>query len=179
MPVATAYARLILVAAITLTSVFSTLDEPTLRYSPFCSTLNSRACVSFGSSPISSRNNVPPLASSKYPFLSPMAPVNAPFSCPNNSALMVPSGMAPQFTARYFPVFLRLFWCIILGMTSLPTPLSPVISTARSVGATANAVSIACVRAASFPMISNLFFILCNSCRSIYGKVKEFYLFLS
>ena len=48
-------------------------------------------------------------ASPKYPFRSPIAPVNAPFSCPNSSESIVPSGMAPQLTAIYCPCFLRLY----------------------------------------------------------------------
>ena len=71
---------------------------------------------------------------------------------------MVPSGMAPQFMAKYFPVRRRLFWCIIFGMFSFPTPLSPLMSTVRSVGATATAISRALLSAGSLPIMSNLFF---------------------
>ena len=49
---------------------------------------------------------------------------------------MVPSGMAPQFTAIYLPCFLCDKECIILGILSLPTPLSPVTNTEMSVGET-------------------------------------------
>jgi hypothetical protein len=49
---------------------------------------------------------------------------------------MVPSGMAPQFTAMYFPCFLCDKAWIILGILYLPTPLSPVTNTEMSVGAT-------------------------------------------
>ena len=89
----------LLVAAITLTSDFCTFEEPTLINSPVSKTRNKRACVPKGSSPISSKNIVPPLTVSKYPFLLSTAPVKEPFSCPNNSESIVPSGMAPQFTA--------------------------------------------------------------------------------
>ena len=43
-------------------------------------------------SPISSRNSVPPSASSKRPFFRCSAPVNAPFSWPNSSASIRLSG---------------------------------------------------------------------------------------
>ena len=73
---------------------------------------------------------------------------------------MVPSGIAPQLTAKYFPFLRRLFWWMIFGMFSFPTPLSPVMSTIRSVGAMATAVSSALLSAASLPMMSYLFFSL-------------------
>ena len=44
------------------------------------STRSKRVWASGGMSPISSRNNVPPSASSNRPFLRCSAPVNAPFS---------------------------------------------------------------------------------------------------
>jgi len=48
--------------------------------SPFSSTLSNLACDDIGSSPISSKNIVPPSADSKYPFLLSCAPVKDPFS---------------------------------------------------------------------------------------------------
>ena len=53
---------------------------------------------------------------------------------------MVPSGIAPQFTAIYFPCFRELLACIICGKNSFPAPLSPVISTAKSIGAICRAL---------------------------------------
>src|SRR6516225_5457487 len=50
-----------------------------------------------GTSAISSRNKVPPSASSKRPGLSFSAPVNAPLTCPKNSLSKRPSGTALQF----------------------------------------------------------------------------------
>jgi hypothetical protein len=44
---------------------------------------NSFTCASSGSSPISSRNSVPPSASTNLPTCRSVAPVKAPFSCPN------------------------------------------------------------------------------------------------
>ena len=152
-----------LVAATIRTSVFSTLEEPTLMNSPLSSTRNKRAWVGKGNSPTSSRKIVPPLASPKYPFRSPIAPVNAPFSWPNSSESIVPSGMAPQFTAMYCPCLRRLYWCIICGKLSFPTPLSPVISTDKSVGATWIAISMARISASLLPMMPKRNFTCCIS----------------
>ncbi len=56
------------------------LIPPTRSNSDSCSTRSSFTCISTGISPISSRNSVPPWASSNRPGLAPTAPVNAPFS---------------------------------------------------------------------------------------------------
>ena len=126
--------------------------------SPVSNTRSRRACVESGSSPTSSRKMVPPLASPKYPLRSPMAPVKAPFSWPNSSESMVPSGMAPQLTAMYCPCLRLLFWWIIFGKCSLPTPLSPVMSTDRSVGATWMAMSMARFSPSELPIMPNFIF---------------------
>ena len=55
--------------------------------------------MSSGSSPISSRNRVPPLASWNLPRCLSWAPVNAPFSWPNRMDSTRFSGRAPQLTA--------------------------------------------------------------------------------
>ena len=159
--------RFTFVAHTIRTLVFSTSDEPTRRYSPFSKTRNRRACVGRGNSATSSRNIVPPLASLKYPLRSLTAPVKAPLTCPKSSESMVPSGMAPQFTAMYLPCLRTLFVCIIFGKNSLPTPLSPVMSTVRSVLATCIAVSIALNSPGSFPMIPNCCWALLTSVISI------------
>ena len=44
-----------------------------------------------------------------WPVQIRLAPVNAPFSCPNNSESIVPSGIAPQLIAKYLALFLGLF----------------------------------------------------------------------
>jgi hypothetical protein len=62
------------------------------------STRRSFTCSASGSSPISSRNSVPPSASLEEALLAPGAPVNAPFSWPKSSLSMSASGSAPQFT---------------------------------------------------------------------------------
>ena len=56
---------------------------------------------------------------------------------------MVPSGIAPQLTAINCPCFLFDKECIILEKDSLPEPLSPVINTVISVGATCSAIDMA------------------------------------
>ena len=101
----------------------------------------------------SSRNIVPPSASSKYPLRASVAPVKAPFSCPKSSESIVPSGMAPQFTAIYLACLRAEYACIICGKNSFPTPLSPTTSTDRSVGATRRATLKARFSSSELPII--------------------------
>ena len=68
-----------------ISTVFKTLEDPTLMNSPYSSTLRSRVCVPIGISAISSRKMVPPFVTSKYPFRESVAPVNDPFSWPKSS----------------------------------------------------------------------------------------------
>jgi len=77
---------------------------------------------------------VPPSASSKRPLLRPVAPVNAPFSCPNSSDSISSSGIAAQFTATNGRVALLLCWWISRATISFPEPFSPAISTEALVG---------------------------------------------
>ena len=65
---------------------------------PPASTRRSLACAPSGSSPISSRNSVPPSASSNLPARFATAPVNAPRTWPNSSLSITPSGSAAQLT---------------------------------------------------------------------------------
>ena len=62
------------------------------------STRRSLTCTSAGRSPISSRKIVEWSASSNLPTWRDSAPVNAPFSRPNNSLSMSVAGIAPQLT---------------------------------------------------------------------------------
>ena len=87
-------------------------------------------------SAISSKKKVPPLASSKRPWRSLTAPVNAPFTCPNSSLSSSVSEMAAQFTGTKGRVARLEFTWMARAISSLPVPLSPVISTVTSVGAT-------------------------------------------
>ena len=68
-----------------------------------CNVRNNLACINSGSSPSSSRKNVPPSANSKSPIVRCRLPVNAPFSWPKNSASSRFSGIAPQSTGTNGP----------------------------------------------------------------------------
>ena len=85
--------------------------------------------------------------------------MKAPFSCPKSSESIVPSGIAPQFTAIYLPCFRLDRVCMMRGILSFPTPLSPVTRTEMSVGATCIAFSMARFSLGSLPMILNRCFI--------------------
>jgi hypothetical protein len=60
------------------------------------------------------------------------APVNAPRSCPNSSASSSVSGNAAQLTAMNGFDGRALRSCSVRAISSLPVPLSPVISTGAS-----------------------------------------------
>ena len=96
--------RSLLVAAMMRTSVLIGERPPTVVYSPCCRTRSRRVCASIGMSPISSRNSVPPSASSKRPALRELAPVKAPFSWPNNSDSIRSRGIAAMLMATKGPV---------------------------------------------------------------------------
>jgi transcriptional regulator with AAA-type ATPase domain len=72
-------------------------DEPTRVTSPYSTARSNRSCAPIDSVASSSRNRVPPSASSNRPARTLVAPVNAPASCPNNSASISVSGSAAQF----------------------------------------------------------------------------------
>ena len=67
------------------------------------------ACIPSGISPISSRKKVPRCACSNFPTCRPEAPVNAPFSCPNNSDSINSAGIAAQFKVTKGPPRRALF----------------------------------------------------------------------
>src|SRR5262245_26807837 len=71
----------------TRTSTFRVFVPPKGSNSPSCSTRSSLACKSRGSSPISSRNNVPPSACAKRPSRRAVAPVEGPLLMPEEFAL--------------------------------------------------------------------------------------------
>ncbi len=65
-----------------------------------------------------------------------MAPVNAPFSCPNSSEAISEAGMAAQFTRiKARPERLERL-CMARAISSFPVPVSPNMRTVESVGAT-------------------------------------------
>ncbi len=84
------------------------------------------------SSPTSSRNSVPPSASTNLPACFSVAPVKAPFSWPNKIDSTRFSGMAPQLTATNGLALRSLEPWIARAISSLPTPDSPSISTGMS-----------------------------------------------
>src|SRR5690349_4446037 len=91
---------------------------------------SSWACRGSGSSPISSRNNVPPSASAKAPSRALVAPVKAPRSWPNSSLPASSDTMVVQSTTAKSPLSRRRSrsW-ISRAISSLPVPLSPITST--------------------------------------------------
>ena len=117
------------VALTYLTSIFFGFTPPTLVTSFSCITLRSFFCISYGSSPISSRNSVPPSTSSIIPsFPRFLAPEKAPSSYPKSSDSMSSAGIAPQLTAIKGFSLLELLLCMYLATTSFPTPVSPVMN---------------------------------------------------
>ncbi len=72
---------------------------------------------------------MPPSASSKSPRLSELASVKAPFLCPKSSLSMRFSGMAPQLMATKGRAARGERVWIDRATSSLPTPVSPLMST--------------------------------------------------
>src|SRR5690625_7997244 len=81
-----------------LTSTLTSSFPPTRRKELVSTARRSLTWTESGISPISSRNRVPLLASSKQPSFLACAPVNAPFSCPKSSLSTSSEGIAPQLT---------------------------------------------------------------------------------
>ena len=79
---------------------------------------------------------MPPLAFRNSPWRGARASVNAPLTCPNSSLSRSASGIAAQLIATNGPVELRLRWWTARATSSLPVPLSPVMSSAASASAT-------------------------------------------
>ena len=95
---------------------------------------------------------MPLWASSALPTLRPVAPVKAPFSCPNSSFSSSASGIAAQLTATNGPLARAESWCSARLISSLPVPLSPCRSTVVSVAAARWSASIASLSAGSSPI---------------------------
>ena len=83
----------------TRTSTFTERAEPIGVITPSWSTRRTLACAAALMSPTSSRNSVPPSASSNLPTRSAKAPVNEPFTWPNSSDSISSAGMAAQLTS--------------------------------------------------------------------------------
>jgi hypothetical protein len=114
-----------LVAAMIRTSQATVLVPPTRTNSRSCNTRSSLTCVAAEISPISSRNSVPPSASSNRPILRATAPVNAPFSCPKSSL----SSSVSASAAQLIPMKVRSWrsereW-MCRAVSSFPVPVSP------------------------------------------------------
>ena len=84
------------VAAMKRTSTLRGRTPPTRNTSRVSMTRRSIACSLCGSSPISSRNTVPPGAISIKPVFACAAPVNAPRSWPNSSVARSERATAAQ-----------------------------------------------------------------------------------
>ena len=111
-----------LVAEIRRKSTLTGFLAPTGSISPSCSARSSLTCASSGSSPISSRNSVPPSASWNLPMRLSTAPVNEPFSWPNRMLSTRFSGMAPQLTVMNGLALRSLSPWMARAISSLPTP---------------------------------------------------------
>ena len=134
-PLSTILGRCSLVAATMRTSTRMGRDEPMRVTSPYSTARSNRSCAPILKVPSSSRNNVPPSASSKRPSRARVAPVNAPASCPNNSASISVSGKAAQFMVTKGPSQRALKRCRRSAINSLPVPRSPTTNTGRLSGA--------------------------------------------
>ena len=128
--------RSALVAETIRTSILMLFVAPRRVISRSWIARRSFGCKFIGISPISSRNSVPPSASSNCPFFIAEASVNAPFSKPKSSLSIKFSGIAAMFIAINGPSLRGEFLWINLAKSSLPTPLSPISITEASVFAT-------------------------------------------
>ena len=82
-------------AQITRTSQVNDSLSPTRRTSPLSRNRSSLACMALGSSPISSRNSVPPLATSNRPDAVLVGPGERPFAMAEQLALDQVLGQCP------------------------------------------------------------------------------------
>ena len=121
------------------------------------------------SSPISSRKMVPLSAISKRPARSFTAPVKAPFLCPNISLSNSDCEIPPKFTfTNGFPRR-GLLRCIASAISSLPVPLSPVMSTEALVWAMRFATS----STLSSPSLRPMMWLRSNSPSSAFVVLSE------
>ena len=166
-PLPTISLRFLFVAATMRTSAISVLLPPTRSKVRSPRNRSSLTCVVSSISPISSRNNVPPSACSNRPTRRSCAPVNAPFSWPNNSLSSSVGDSAAQCTVTIGRLERGLSWWIALAKSSLPVPLSPWIKTVARDGATCRTMSITfCIGSDSPMMFSSPNFLL-SCCLSV------------
>ena len=132
----------------------SSAVSPTRRTRPVSSTRRRRACIGGAMSPTSSRNRVPPWAASNRPGCSFDAPLKAPRAWPNSSLSSRLSEKALQFTGTKGASARAPRWWRALATSSLPVPLSPVISTGTSVWTTRSSCRSRSFTAGLVPRIS-------------------------
>ncbi len=139
------------------TFVARSFVPPTRRIAWLSSARSKRGCKSSGSSPISSRNNVPPRARSKAPSCSACAPVKAPRSWPNSSLSTRFAGTEPQSNTTKGADARALASWTACAVTSLPVPVSPSSVSVTSVRASrrkiANTSPMATEAAEIFPKL--------------------------
>ena len=97
--------------------------------------------MSRGISPTSSRKRVPRWASSNFPGFVVTAPVKAPFSYPKSSLSTRFSAMAAQLILMKGCSFRALCRWMARAISSLPVPVSPVMSTVVIAGETFRMIS--------------------------------------
>ena len=119
-----AFTGSVFIAAISFTLTRFITLEPRLLKLPSWRTRRSFGCRDRGMELISSRNSVPPSASSNNPLFS-TAPVKAPFEVPNKILSRSVSGSAAQFWAINGLSLLSPALWIDWANTSLPVPVSP------------------------------------------------------
>lgn len=143
-----------LVAATRRKSLSTSRTSPTGRKRRSSSARRNAPCTGRGSSPTSSRNSVPWSAAARRPSRALSAPVNAPRACPNRCASTSVSGKVVQSTVTNGPDARRLLACRALANSSLPVPVSPVMSTLTLLAAASRNASSASASAGLFPMMS-------------------------
>ncbi len=151
-------------AAMIRTSTDVSSLPPTLRISFSWIARSSLTCIVGDVSEISSRKSVPPSASAKRPRFSLTAPVKAPRSWPKSSDSRRVSGSAPQLIeTNFFSLRMEVKW-IARAISSLPVPLSPVISTVEVTLPMRSIVrKISCIRE-PLPMMLAKVYLAASSC---------------
>ena len=116
-------------------------ELPTGSKSPLSSTRRSFVCCVGGTLAISSRNSVPPSASSKRPTRSVLASVKAPRTWPKSSLSNTVAARPPTLTVTSGLPARGEQACSSRATSPLPVPFSPVISTLASEGPTRSIIS--------------------------------------
>jgi len=120
--------RLRLVAAIRRKLLACSCVSPTARKIRSCKTRRRDFWIESGISPTSSRKRVPLSASLTRPMRLSWAPVKAPFRCPKSVDSTRDSVSEAQSTKTNLPPARLLLSWMVLAKSSLPVPVSPVIS---------------------------------------------------